>query len=85
MYPPFLRDRSNCKVYTDILKLDIGVLTETEIYGHKPTEKAREATIDGLNTGNLNGIVMTDRVGGCGHNLMEANVMIFLGSLYSYP
>ena len=26
---------------------------------------------------------MTDRVGGCGHNLTGANVIIFLGSLYS--
>jgi hypothetical protein len=37
-----------------------------------------------LNTGDLDGIVMTDRVGACGHNLVRANHMIFLGSLYSY-
>jgi hypothetical protein len=37
-----------------------------------------------LNTGDLDGIVMTDRVGACGHNLVGANHMIFLGSLYSY-
>jgi hypothetical protein len=28
---------------------------------------------------------MTDRVGGCGHDLTGANVMIFMGSLYSGP
>ena len=60
------------------------MLAETEIYRHKPTEKAREATIDGLNTGNLNEIVMIDRVSECGHNLTGVNIMIFLGSLYSY-
>ena len=61
----------------------MGVLAGTEIYEHKSTEKAKEATIYSLNTGNLNGIVMTDRVSGCGHNLTEANIIIFLDSLYS--
>jgi hypothetical protein len=82
LFPPH---RSKGKVCADLLHLKMGVLAGTEIYGHKPTDKAREDTIEGLNEGDVQGIVMTDKVGGCGHNLTGANVMIFLGSLYSYP
>jgi SNF2 family DNA or RNA helicase len=39
--------------------------------------------VDALNSGQLDGIVMTDQVGSCGHTLTGANMMIFLGSLYS--
>jgi len=63
----------------------MGVLAGTTIFGHKPTESTQDEAIDGLNHGDLDGIVMTDRVGGCGHNLTGANVMIFVGSLYSHP
>jgi len=63
----------------------MGVLAGTSIFGHPPTEDARDAAINGLNHGDLNGLVMTDRVGGCGHDLTGANVMIFMGSLYSAP
>ena len=63
----------------------MGVLAGTIIFGHSPSEKARDEAIAGLNTGDLQGMVMTDRVGGCGHNLTGANVMIFMGSLYSAP
>ena len=55
------------------------------IFGHSPSSSARDSAIDGLNTGDLHGLVMTDKVGGCGHNLTGANVMIFMGSLYSAP
>jgi hypothetical protein len=63
----------------------MGVLAGTKIFGHSPTQEARDAAIEGINTGDLQGLIMTDRVGGCGHNLTGANVMIFLGSLYSAP
>jgi hypothetical protein len=63
----------------------MGMLAGTTIFGHSPSEKAHDEAITGLNTGDLNGLVMTDRVGGCGHNLLGANVMIFMGSLYSAP
>ena len=63
----------------------MGIFAGTTIFGHPPTEDARDNAIDGLNNGDLNGLVMTDRVGGCGHDLTGANVMIFMGSLYLAP
>ena len=48
------------------------------------SDAVRNATVDLLNDGKLDGIVMTDQVGSCGHTLIGANVMIFIGSLYSY-
>ena len=63
----------------------MGVLAGTQVYGHSPSAEARDAAVAGINTGDLQGLVMTDRVGGCGHNLTSANVMIFMGSLYSGP
>ena len=41
--------------------------------------------VENLNAGLLDGIVMIDHVGSCGHNLVGASNMIFLGSLYSQP
>lgn len=52
---------------------------------HAITSAARSATVGALNRyGDLDGIVLTDRVDACGHNLVGANHIIFLGSLYSY-
>ena len=62
----------------------MGCLSGTKIWDNSTTSAARSATVEALNTGDLDGIVMTDRVGACGHNLVGANHMIFLGSLYSY-
>lgn len=67
------------------MNLKMGVLTGSTIFEHRPTEKSRDPAIKGLNNGDLDGLIMTDRVGACGHNLTGANVMIFLGSLYSKP
>ena len=63
----------------------MGVLAGTKIFGHCPTEEERDGAVEGINNGDLQGLVMTDRVGGCGHNLTGANIMIFMGSLYSGP
>ena len=80
------RDTSDITLQgADMLKLKMGVLAGMSIFGHSPSASARDEAIDGLNTGDLHGLVMTDRVGGCGHNLASANVMIFMGSLYSAP
>lgn len=68
-----------------MLKYKVGVLAGTTIFDNPPTEAARDVAIHGLNDGDLDGIVMMDRVGGCGHDLTGANVMIFMGSLYSQP
>jgi len=76
----FDADRQVCK---QILGLKIGVLAGTSIWRHSTSDSARAATVAALNDQTLDGIVMTDRVGACGHNLVGANVMIFIGSLYS--
>ena len=55
----------------------MGVLA---IFGHSSSEKARDEAIAGLNTGDM---VMTDRVGGCVHNLIGTKVIVFMGSVYS--
>ena len=65
------------------MKLKMGALAGQKLFNHKDGQKDRDKVIADLNTGNLDGIIMTDRVGGCGHNLVGANHMIFMGSLYS--
>jgi len=61
----------------------MGVLAGTRIWRHSISDSARAATVAALNDHTLDGIVMTDKVGACGHNLVGANVMVFIGSLYS--
>jgi hypothetical protein len=63
--------------------LKIGALTGTSIWSLGVDAATRAATVEALNQGQLHGIVMTDQVGACGHTLTGANVMIFIGSLYS--
>jgi len=41
--------------------------------------------VQGLNKGDLDELIMMDKVDACGHNLVGANHMIFMGSLYSQP
>ena len=60
----------------------MGTLVGEKIWGVPVTDKSRQATVDGVNTGDLHGLVMTDQVGGKGHNIVGANNIIFLGSLY---
>ena len=67
------------------MNLNVGVLSGSPIFGHKSTQKERDRAIRQLNAGELDGLLMTDKVGACGHNLTGANVMIFLGSFYSKP
>ena len=50
---------------------------------HFMSDGARSAMVGVLTNRTLDGIVMTDRVSACGHNLIGAKVMIFMGSLYS--
>jgi len=65
------------------MKLKMGILAGTPMWGQSATNAARTQVVENLNAGLLDGIVMTDRVGSCGHNLVGASNMIFLGSLYS--
>src|SRR5438477_2814253 len=65
------------------MKLKMGILAGTRMWGQSATNAARTQVVENLNAGLLDGIVMTDRVGSCGHNLVGASNMIFLGSLYS--
>ncbi len=62
----------------------MGALTGTPLWRLKIDDATRNATVDALNSGTLDGIVMTDQVGSCGHTLIGASVMIFIGSLYSH-
>ena len=63
----------------------MGVLIGSTIFNYRATEKSHDAVTKGLNNGELDGLIMTDRVGAYRHNLTAANVMIFFGSLYSKP
>lgn len=74
---------TDIQVCKQILRLKMGVLAGTSIWRHSTSDSARAATVVALNNQTLDGIVMTDKVGACGHNLIGANVMIFIGSLYS--
>jgi SNF2 family DNA or RNA helicase len=58
-------------------------VTGSAILGVKVNEKTKTKHIEQLNRGNLDGIIMTDKVGATGLNLTGANHIIFLGSLYS--
>jgi hypothetical protein len=73
-------DSQVCK---KMLGLKMGVLAGTRIWRHSTADSARTETVAALNNHTIDGIVMTDKVGACGHNLIGANVMIFIGSLYS--
>jgi len=66
-----------------ILGYKVGVLCGTSIYGHRNTQNARDEAVAGLNAKKLDGIILSERVGGCGHNLVGANHTYFMGSLYS--
>jgi superfamily II DNA or RNA helicase len=63
--------------------LKIGVLAGQPIFDQLSEDKDRDAVVTGLNTGELDGVVMTEKVGSCGHNLIGANHIIFMGSSYS--
>lgn len=54
-----------------------------KIFGHGCSDRHREAAVADLNNGRVQGMVMSERVGGIGHNLIGASVMLFMGSLYS--
>ena len=67
------------------MKSKMRILAGTPMWGHSATNAARTQVVESLNAGLLDGIVMTDCVGSCGHNLIGASNMIFLGSLYGQP
>jgi hypothetical protein len=74
---------TDAKVCTEVLKLKVGILAGSDIFGTKATNIHRRDTVKALNHGDLDGIIMTSKVGGTGFSLVGANNMIFLGSLYS--
>ena len=73
-------DAEMCEI---IFGYKVGVLCGTTIYGHRNTQKARDEVVASLNAKKLDGIILSERVGGCGHNLVGANHTYFMGSLYS--
>ena len=65
------------------LDLKVGLLTGSTIMGTKVTDKSRGRDIELLNKGELDGLLITDKVGATDYNLAAANHIIFMGSLYS--
>jgi SNF2 family DNA or RNA helicase len=63
------------------MNLRLGVLAGTRIWGHQPTN--RDEVVAQINRGEIDGVVMTERVGGCGFSITGANHVIYLGSSYS--
>ena len=61
----------------------ISVLGGQKIFGHGCSDSDREAAIADLNDGRVQGMVMSELVGGTGHNLIGACVMLFMGSPYT--
>ena len=59
------------------------MLGGVKIFGHGCSARDREAAVVNLNTGQVNGMVMSEKVGGIGHNLIGATHMLFMGNLYS--
>ena len=63
--------------------LKVGALTGSHILGGKATEASCRDDIAKLNDRQLDGLIITDKMGATGYNLVAANHIIFLGSLYS--
>jgi len=63
--------------------LDIRVLAGEPIYGHKADDATCFKAIKALNKENLHGLRISPKVGGCGYNLIGANHVLFMGSMYS--
>jgi SNF2 family DNA or RNA helicase len=61
----------------------MGVLAGEPIYGHKADDTSRFEAVKALNEETLDGLVISPKVGGCGHNLVGANHVLFMGSMYS--
>jgi superfamily II DNA or RNA helicase len=79
-------NRKTCesiKVPGSTRTLKVGALAGQKLFAHNSSQKDRDKVIRDLNAGSLHGVIMTDKVGGCGHNIVGANHMIFMGSLYS--
>jgi hypothetical protein len=65
------------------MHLKVGTISGTPIMGRACMDKARARDVAGLSNGALDGLIITDRLGATGYNLVAANHVIFLGSLYS--
>jgi hypothetical protein len=63
--------------------IKVGTISGTPVMGRPCTDQARAKDIAGLSNGALQGLIITDRLGATGYNLVAANHVIFMGSLYS--
>jgi superfamily II DNA or RNA helicase len=61
----------------------VGVICGQNVFGHPCNPADRVNTVNRLNAGELHGIVMNSDIAGVGYNMVGANVLIFLGSMYS--
>jgi hypothetical protein len=62
---------------------NVEILAGTKIFANKMDPNSRDDRVDQLNNGQLDCLIMTEGVGGCGHNMTGASLMIFTSSLYT--
>ena len=62
--------------------MTMGVICGTDIFSHKAAA-SRQATVAKLNEGQLDGVILTPDTGGVGLNIIGANHVLFLSSMYS--
>ena len=65
------------------MNFNVGVLAGESILGHRSDDVTRFEVVKALNEGQLDGIVISAKVGGCGHKLIGATHVLFMGSMYS--
>ena len=70
-------------MYQKHLRLKIDVLTGEMIFEHKFNDTSRFKAVCALNKERLNELIINAKVGGCEHNLMNANHVLFMDALYS--
>ena len=56
------------------MKLKMGILAGTRMWGQSAMNAAWTQVVENLNAGLLDGIVMTDHIGSCGHNLVGRRI-----------
>lgn len=62
---------------------NVEILAGTKIFANKMDPNSRDDRVNRLNNGQLDCLIMTEGVGGCGHNMTGASLMIFTSSLYT--
>lgn len=74
---------SDSQICKKVLGYKISALGGPKVFGRGVFWLPREATVVDLNASRVHGMVISEWVGGIGHNLTRASVILFIGSLYS--